>query len=750
MTITNAGSGYTSAPTLTIPDVGVKATGNIDFTGSGNPTNGSTITLNGSLWTFVSGTPGANQLAIAGSVGVTITLARNTLNASSDPLITVATYSASSGVLGVSYDTTGTIGNAYTLAASAATPSGAHLTGGVDGGGGVVLTGTVTNKSLTSVTVTNPGSGYTADDPIAVTVTGGGSDDMAQATAVITAASQGVASIVITNGGTNYSSLTYADDGGTGGASTPCQLRVVGSSGVITQIVVVNPGIGYTSVPTITITDPAASPGSGATCYAVLEKGQITGVTVVGGGTNYTTLPTMTVVGDGTGAQVSATLTAGAVSAMSVVNPGTGYTKAVIQFSGGNKGASVTVSLMPFGVSGTTVETYSSRVWVGNGTRGQISAPGDDPSNFSTTDGALAFQSTDSFLRVAYTRFIQSNGFIYFFGDSSVNNGSGIQTAGNPVLTTFNNLNVDPQIGTAWPDTVQSFGRDIVFANSIGVHVSYGGAVTKVSDMLDGIYNTVAEADWPAGFTPSAAVMTIFGIKVYILLMPIIDQVSGTQVIKCLMWDSKRWWTSPQTGITNGFIATQEINSVITAYCSPGKTTIKPMFNTPTTASTMTKYLYSKLWSNPGLFMIKRQLQWYVLLNGNQNSLAVQATGTITFGGNPSPSDTVTLNGVVWTFVASGATGNQVNIGGTVGVTVTQFRNQLNLSTDPLLSVATYTSATNILTITYDTGGTVGNAYTLAASAATPSGATLTGGVDGDIIHLAVVTENGLGTEVSM
>ena len=40
------------------------------------------------------------------------------------------------------------------------------------------------------------------------------------------------------------------------------------------------------------------------------------------------------------------------------------------------------------------------------------------------------------------------------------------------------------------------FGRNIVFANSFGAHISYGAAVTKISEELDGVYNTVPIANF--------------------------------------------------------------------------------------------------------------------------------------------------------------------------------------------------------------------------------------------------------------
>lgn len=118
-------------------------------------------------------------------------------------------------------------------------------------------------------------------------------------------------------------------------------------------------------------------------------------------------------------------------------------------------------------------------------------------------------------------------------------------------------------------------------------------------------------------------------------------------------------------------------------------------------------------------------------------TVSVAASGTITFADNPTADvDTITLNGVVWSFTtaASGTTNTQV--AGDLATTLTNLATQLNASVNASLTVATYTENGTVLTVTYDTEGTAGNAYTLAASADTPSGANLTGGVAADTITL--------------
>jgi hypothetical protein len=502
-------------------------------------------------------------------------------------------------------------------------------------GAGVVLTAVVENGSVVRVDVTNPGSGFAVDDFTLLTFTGGGSDDTATAHVTINASSGPLSGAFVTNGGSQYAStdhLTLSGGGGSGGA---LQLNL-GGGGVVTGITVISPGSGYTSEPAIIF---HTSTGSGAAAFVTISTGSIASVTIDAGGTGYTSPPQITIIGDGKNAVVQAHIDdTGTVTSADVLNGGDGYTSALVRFTLGNNAATATAQLMPFGVSGTTMETYQNRMWVGsisdNIPKGLFTAPS-DPANFNDADGGGAFPSNDSFLRVQYQCFKQSNGFLYLMADSSINYISGVNTSGDPAVTTFNNLNVDPQIGTPWPGSVQVFSRNIVFANSLGVYVSYGGAVTKISEQLDGIFNSVVSTDGitPNGFYPSSAVANIFGREVYMLLMPIVDSYTGQTVNKLLMWDGKRWFTSPQD-VTLTYISEDEINSVLTAYGTNG-TDIYPLFQQPTLA--FQKVVQSKLWATPHYVYRKVSRDILGILN------FYDATGTVTVAlDNETGSSSVT------------------------------------------------------------------------------------------------------------
>jgi len=123
--------------------------------------------------------------------------------------------------------------------------------------------------------------------------------------------------------------------------------------------------------------------------------------------------------------------------------------------------------------------------------------------------------------------------------------------------------------------------------------------------------------------------------------------------------------------------------------------------------------------------------RWLQFLMGSPSSVGVAASGDITFAANPSAGHTITINSVVWTFVASGATGNQTNIGANLNATLTQLATDLNASVNASITPATYSNSGGTkLGIVFDVVGGAGNAFTLASGNANGvvSGATLSGG----------------------
>jgi hypothetical protein len=93
-------------------------------------------------------------------------------------------------------------------------------------------------------------------------------------------------------------------------------------SGSVSNIVITDPGAGYSSAPTITI-DPPVS-GSQATATATITTSFVSGFTKISGGFNYTDAPQVEITGGGgTGATATATVNNANLSVSSISSVGT-------------------------------------------------------------------------------------------------------------------------------------------------------------------------------------------------------------------------------------------------------------------------------------------------------------------------------------------------------------------------------------------------------------------------------------------
>ena len=188
----------------------------------------------------------------------------------------------------------------------------------ISGGGGTGATANVVvNGSISEITVTAGGSGYTSS-PLVSIVGGGGSG--AAATAIITKGA--VSRILINSGGTGYTSqpsITIVGGGGTGAAGT-ASVR-----GPINTVNITNGGSSYTSAPTVSL-----SSGSGAVAQPIVQNGRIISIAIISAGSGYTTAPEVSIQGVGFGAVARATIdtdgeNAGRVTSITIINRGIGY-----------------------------------------------------------------------------------------------------------------------------------------------------------------------------------------------------------------------------------------------------------------------------------------------------------------------------------------------------------------------------------------------------------------------------------------
>src|SRR6267143_258148 len=192
---------------------------------------------------------------------------------------------------------------------------------------------------VTGITLSSGGTGYSSGTTVNITDTAGtGSGATAKPVLAFV-----VSSIAVTSGGTGYAVNDLVNLTGGGGSGATAAVGAVGTGGVITSVTVTNGGTGYTTAPTVSSITSAAGTGAvlapavktgtvGAVLAAVLATtGTINAITVTNGGSFYTT-PTATITDPaatpGTGATVSAVLKAGTygvVYAVTLTNGGSGY-----------------------------------------------------------------------------------------------------------------------------------------------------------------------------------------------------------------------------------------------------------------------------------------------------------------------------------------------------------------------------------------------------------------------------------------
>lgn len=260
-----------------------------------------------------------------------------------------------------------------------------------DGSGATATAKVGAGGAITDITITNPGSNYTS---ATVEITGAGAG--AAATAVVTS-SQTVVAVNVTNSGMNYVQPSVAITGG--GATTPATATAYGSvdslnltyggsgytlptvdfdypdgvggvqakghvtwdsvTGVITGVVIDNPGSGYSRAPNVVIRDGTQfnplnrrqfNAAQAAREQGILDAqgGQIQAlprvnvldnaivsatikvqsIVVDTFGAGYTSVPTVNItdtLGGGMMATAQAVIDIGAVTAINLTNPGSGY-----------------------------------------------------------------------------------------------------------------------------------------------------------------------------------------------------------------------------------------------------------------------------------------------------------------------------------------------------------------------------------------------------------------------------------------
>ena len=132
-------------------------------------------------------------------------------------------------------------------------------------------------KSVFAIELTNSGAGYTVTPTI--TISGGGGVG-ASATCAIETSLKGITRFTVNNNGSGYSSSPMVTiTGNVGMGTTAVAKAIVGVGNSISSIRIIEPGIGYTVAPTITIASPSLLVGVGTFKFNEIVTGSNSGTT---------------------------------------------------------------------------------------------------------------------------------------------------------------------------------------------------------------------------------------------------------------------------------------------------------------------------------------------------------------------------------------------------------------------------------------------------------------------------------------
>jgi hypothetical protein len=189
------------------------------------------------------------------------------------------------------------------------------------------------------------------------------------------------------------------------------------------------------------------------------------------------------------------------------------YTTALIIASNGywywqGTGNITPVSAYPGGANsglpggGSAIAVYNQMVWVANGRLLLYSKAGDF-TQWSTASGGGYTGLIDPTLKSNVTALFAANGYLYLFGETSVDAISDVYYPVDPAsgvqLTTpsFTKLNLSAIIGTDQPESIMVFERLVLFANRLGVYKLYGTTVASVSSFdPNNVYLSSIDGTW--------------------------------------------------------------------------------------------------------------------------------------------------------------------------------------------------------------------------------------------------------------
>jgi hypothetical protein len=299
------------------------------------------------------------------------------------------------------------------------------------------------------------------------------------------------------------------------------------------------------------------------------------------------------------------------------------------------------IYVMPDGLPGIyCMEVYQSRLWVAGKDVISFTAPSNG-ADFSTTDGGGSFGYFGDRLTYNYVDMAQGMGYLYVFGDSSIDMISNVQMSGlgtpeQPFTTNFNYENIDPQTGHRFPRPVGRVGRFFQMFNGAGIFECRGAEARVIGNKVTTILNTLDASQ----YYPTMCPATMFGFRV-LLCNGMFTDPWGVKRNLLLMWHpsgrggQNDFWSVTSQGLNLTHIGSYEQDSVITPYGTDG-TSLYQLFARPDT--NLIKKLSTKFYRGENMDALTvKNIKRLFLEFDDLAGLGVAFTGQLISGGGGVP-----------------------------------------------------------------------------------------------------------------
>lgn len=513
ISLDSPGAGYASAPVVTISGGGGSGA-TAEATVANGIVTGLNLTNGGSGYTSVptvfiggpNGTPAQGVASLTGTFSVAFIQVTNAGSGyTSPPTVTlsdptaqpaIASATVSQGTLtGISMNSSG---SGYTSPPS--------IIIGPPNGSAATLTPNIVNGSISSISITSPGGGYVAAPAITV-------------------------------------SLPNAP------AATATVSEYLG--GQIQTISVSTPGAGYTTVPTVTISAPVVQQ---ATASVTTLNGEISNVSLVSPGKGYTSIPGITFSApNGVTAQGTANLTGDNVTSVNITNGGSGYSSIPTITLGTPDYVGQVLAYQYATPADTIIPTYAGMYFP------RLDAPvitvvGDGAG--AEAQAIMDPMETGNILYIEFT----SNGIGYSTATLEIAEPPG---SGNGEIIGVNIL--EPGAGYDTVPTIEAVGPPIPgSSNAAELYANIlDGSVVSANVVVEGTgyENTAITISAPTNFKPSSNYAVAFafdrtedGFNYYKLTTLIGTQITSDEIDnfaefnKLLLFKTMRFWEEPAFG----------------------------------------------------------------------------------------------------------------------------------------------------------------------------------------------------------